>query len=264
MAHATVAIVMALLLIVNVECCGGTCQRSIILLAGQSNMVGEGGVDGSFIWDGLVPPESQPNPNILRLNPELQWEVAREPLHQGISAPCGVGPGLPFANSILQHGQTIGLVPCAFVQTNIDDWQRGTSNYTRALTRAWAAVGQGGGVFRALLWYQGEADSNDEARAESYKGKLVQFFNDLRNDLLSPYLPIIQVAVATGGKRQYRVKVREAQLNTGLPNVFCVDAETLNVTIQNDNQKVHLDTRSQVKLGKALANVFLNIPDAFV
>lgn len=54
--------------------------------------------------------------------------------------------------------------------------------------------------------------------------------------------------------------VREAQLNTGLPNVYCVDARKLNVTIQkNDTYYVHLDTPSQVKLGKALATAFHNI-----
>ncbi|KAL8484154.1 hypothetical protein ACS0TY_026741 [Phlomoides rotata] len=127
-------------------------------------MVGEGGVNninGTFVWDGIIPPDCRSNHRILRLNNDSLWEVAREPLHQGIGQTLvsGIGPGMPFANSILKPGETIGLVPCAVAGTPIVDWMRGTRNYNRTLSRARAALSIGGGVIRALLWYQGEADT---------------------------------------------------------------------------------------------------------
>lgn len=170
-------------------------NKSIFIVSGQSNMIGLGGVTNG-VWDKIVPHECQSNPKILRLNNDSQWEIAREPLHQGIGQllqGCGIGPGMPFANSVLKPGETIGLVPWAVGGTNIDQWQRGTSNYNHTVTRAQAAVSNGGGVIRAMLWFQGEADTYYVQRADAYKGKLVQFFNDLRDDLRSPSLPIFQV-----------------------------------------------------------------------
>lgn len=47
-------------------------------------------------------------------------------------------------------------------------------------------------ILRALLWYQGETDTlNDDAKL--YKSRLYKFFTDVRNDLNTPTLPIIQV-----------------------------------------------------------------------
>lgn len=178
---------------------------NVFILAGQSNMAGRGGVvsvNGRNRWDRQIPPECQPNPQILRLNDELFWEEAQEPLHEGISfakcftntAPLGVGPGMPFANSILKREPTIGvigLVPCAVGNTNISQWRRGSCLYDRLLTRVRAALLQGG-VLRGMLWYQGENDVNPYD-ANLYKGRLEDFFTDVRSDLWSPSLPIIQV-----------------------------------------------------------------------
>jgi hypothetical protein len=65
----------------------------IFILSGQSNMSGRGGIiittaeDGSKSskWDGVVPAECATEPGaILRLNRNLEWEEAHEPLHAGI------------------------------------------------------------------------------------------------------------------------------------------------------------------------------------
>ncbi|CAL5411850.1 unnamed protein product [Camellia sinensis] len=62
--------------------------------------------------------------------------------------------------------------------------------------------------------------------AALYKGRLERFFMDLRADLQSPMLPIIQVALASG-QGPYIEKVREAQLGIHLAHVKCVDARGL-------------------------------------
>lgn len=188
--------------------------KNVFILSGQSNMFGRGGVtttklaDGTILrtWDGVVPAECRPNPLILRLSEEMEceearWDEAREPLHKLVVNSSdnseGIGPGMPFASALLKRDPaigSIGLVPCAVSGSNISSWGRGSPNYTRMLGRARAAVTHEGSVLRALLWYQGESDSQYESDAEAYRCRLVKLFNDIRGDLQLPLLQIIQVS----------------------------------------------------------------------
>lgn len=176
--------------------------QNIFILAGQSNMAGRGGVTNDTktntqIWDAVVPPQCQPNPSILRLNAELTWVQAHEPLHVDIDVnkTNGVGPGLPFANAILTKVPNfglIGLVPCAIGGTNISEWRKGSSLYEQMIRRSQLAL-RSGGVIRAVLWYQGESDTASLDDAKSYKQRSEKLFTDLRSDLQAPLLPIIRV-----------------------------------------------------------------------
>jgi len=170
--------------------------KSIFLLGGQSNMAGRGGVINNR-WDGVVPPQSYPNPSIFRLNAKLRWVEAGEPLHADIDTnhTCGVGPGMSFANTMLANDPglgPIGLVPCAVGGTSISDWARGGLLFRRLVRRARAAL-RDGGTIQALIWYQGERDALFREGALEYQGRLERFFSDMRADLQSPMLPIIQV-----------------------------------------------------------------------
>ncbi|XVF36341.1 hypothetical protein REPUB_Repub19eG0050100 [Reevesia pubescens] len=236
-------------------------KLNIIILAGQSNMAGRGGVTndtatGISTWDGVVPPQCQPNPSIFRLSADLAWVRAHEPLHADIDAKKtnGVGPGMSFANAVLTKDSNfglVGLVPCAIGGTSISEWQKGEFLYEELVKRTQMAL-QSGGIYKAMLWYQGETDTINQEDAELYKGRLQSFFNDLRSDLQAPILPIFQVALASG-KGLYIEEVREAQLNIGLLNVKCVDAKGL--PLEPDG--LHLTTPAQVRLGEMLADAFL-------
>ncbi|KAK2965421.1 hypothetical protein RJ640_006940 [Escallonia rubra] len=233
----------------------GSQGKNIFLLAGQSNMAGRGGVVNDT-WDGSVPPECRPNPSVLRLSAALRWVEAREPLHKDIDAnkTCGIGPGMAFANTLLSKDSSlgvVGLVPCAIGGTRISQWARGGDLYAQLVKRAGAAL-QGGGTIRALLWYQGESDTESREEAELYKGRLEKFFIDLRFDLSSPMLPIIQVSLASGEEPDVET-VRAAQLGLDLPNVRCIDAKGLQ--LQPDG--LHLSTPAQARLGEMLADTFL-------
>ncbi|KAI8548639.1 hypothetical protein RHMOL_Rhmol07G0289600 [Rhododendron molle] len=228
-------------------------DKNIFLLAGQSNMSGQAGVINGT-WDGAIPPECAPNPSILRLAANLTWVPAAEPLHRGIdvNVTVGVGPGMSFANSVLATDSSlkvVGLVPCAVGGTKISQWARGTFLYDQLVSRARAAV-QGGGTIQAMLWYQGESDTTLLENAESYKGQLEKFFLDLRCDLQSPSLLIIQVALARAGP--FLEIVREAQLGLDLPNVKCVDAQGLELKPDH----LHLTTAAEVQLGEMLAGSY--------
>ncbi|WMV10857.1 hypothetical protein MTR67_004242 [Solanum verrucosum] len=229
--------------------------KNIFLLAGQSNMSGLGGVVNNT-WDGIVPPECSPNPAILKLDAKLQWVEATEPLHADIDAnvTCGIGPGMPFANSLLNNTSLlgeVGLVPCAMAGNRISQWQKGTFLYNQLVMRAKAAAVQECGVTKAMLWYQGESDTTLLSNANAYKGKMQQFFTDLRSDVGIPDLLIIQVALASG--TNFTDIVREVQLNPDLANVVTVDARGLE--LHKDN--LHLTASSQVLLGHMMADAYL-------
>ncbi|ESQ45190.1 hypothetical protein EUTSA_v10010602mg [Eutrema salsugineum] len=238
---------------------------SIFILAGQSNMAGRGGVyndtaTNTTVWDGVIPPECRSNPSILRLTAKLEWEVAKEPLHVDIDVnkTNGVGPGMSFANRVVNRFGQVGLVPCSIGGTKLSQWQKGKFLYGEMIRRAKAAaVASGGGSYRAVLWYQGESDTVDMVDASVYKKRLVKLFNDLRSDLHQPNLPIIQVALATGAG-PYLDAVRKAQLKTELENVHCVDAMGLSL----EPDRLHLTTSSQVRLGQMMADAFIAIPNS--
>ncbi|KAI3785448.1 hypothetical protein L1987_44566 [Smallanthus sonchifolius] len=228
--------------------------KAIFLLAGQSNMAGRGGVVHDK-WDGYVPPQSSPNPAVLRLSADLNWQPATEPLHRDIDyfRACGVGPGMAFANSLLMKDSSIGvigLVPCAVGGTNISEWARGGHLYNQMIRRTQAAL-EGGGTIKGLLWYQGESDTVSREDAESYKRRSERFFDHVRSELLLPTLPIIQVALASGAG-SYVEKVREAQLGMWLVNLRTIDAKGLGL----EPDGLHLTTPSQVTLGEMLAQAF--------
>ncbi|XP_027356951.1 probable carbohydrate esterase At4g34215 [Abrus precatorius] len=236
-------------------------DRNIFILAGQSNMAGRGGVvndttTGVTTWDGVVPPQCRPSPSILKLNAQLMWVEAREPLHADIDTKKtnGVGPGMAFANTVLDKNAgfgVVGLVPCAIGGTNISEWERGKELYNKMIKRAKASLHDGGSI-RALLWYQGETDTVYLHDAQSYQRSLRKFFFDVRDDLQSPLLPIIQVALASGSGPYVEI-VRQAQLGIDLLNLKTVDAHGL--PLEPDG--LHLMTSAQVDLGGMMANAFL-------
>nr|GLL44079.1 probable carbohydrate esterase At4g34215 [Ipomoea trifida] len=204
-------------------------NKSIFILAGQSNMVGRRvGYDskGKKLWDKL---------NILhqhaclaiRFNSEYSWEVAMEPLHGSIDKAnlCRVGLGMLFAHELLKRALSlgvIGLVPCAIGDTYITLWLPGTTYDNQTLKRAFAALKEGGKL-RALLWYHGENEAKDGVG--SFAVDVPKIFTSIRKDLNLPHLPIVQVALPPDGKGVFRKDVRNLQLHFNLPPMKIVDAK---------------------------------------
>jgi len=121
---------------------------------------------------------------------------AEDPLHelrhpfQSAKGGTHIGLGLSFAKSMLeQTTQEIILVPAAWSATgfcrnefvgNIG-WNSSNANdpafaggqlYRRALARLELALSESNGIFRGILWHQGEADSNNAVCASSYANNL--------------------------------------------------------------------------------------------
>ncbi|CAN4122635.1 unnamed protein product [Withania somnifera] len=205
-------------------------NKQIFLLAGQSNMAGQGGVY-NFSWDGI-------------------WEIAHEPLNYVVDClhNCGLGPGMAFANPILEKDpnfEIIGLVRHVLGQ-----------GLEFLINRARVSV-RYGGTIRGLLWYHGESDSKDKYAATHYKSKFIKFIHDLRAHLNPPLLPVLVVVLhypQKKGKFKFVNVVRQAQMDIELPNVIKVDANGLQV----GSDGIHLTTQGQVQLGNMMAQAFLN------
>ncbi|KAL3734878.1 hypothetical protein ACJRO7_024109 [Eucalyptus globulus] len=232
--------------------CQSPRPKSIFLLAGQSNMVGRGGVDPSIGWDGVVPPECSRNSSILRLTMKLKWVEAQEPLHIDIDTTAinGISLGMAFANAVMRQDRSLGLVGlvlCAIGGMKISQWERGMFLYNQFMRQARAGMNDGGTI-KALL----NRRHVEESDAVQYKVRLEKFFTDVRTDLQSPELPIFQVAIASG-QRNFIHEVRKVQLGLDLPNVRTVDA--LGLPLKPD--QLHLTTPAEVRLGQILADAFL-------
>ncbi|KAI3803720.1 hypothetical protein L1987_31881 [Smallanthus sonchifolius] len=232
-----------------------TTKKHIFILSGQSNMAGRGGVKNKQ-WDRLVPHDCKPDPSTIhRLNANLIWETAQDPLHADIDTTktCGIGPGMSFANAVKDYiTGVIDLVPCAVGGTAIKEWAKGQKLYEDMVRRAKSAASSGGEI-KAMLWFQGESDASSKTDAESYKPNMENLIHNIRSDLELPSLPIIQVAIASGDEGYLEV-VREAQKAIDLPNLVCVDAKGLE--LKEDN--LHLTTEAQVQLGHMLADAYLS------
>ena len=198
----------------------------------------------------------KPGPNILRLNPALEWEVAKDPLHEGIDIgkTNRVGPGMPFATRILEKDANfgvIGLVPCAIGATSLDQWKKGGKFYNDMIARSKASLKEGG-VIRALLWYQGEND-NGSPTASTYAARFEEMVDAIRTDLQIPNLPVIQVAI--NKKLEWADgELRKQQLGVNKLNVKTVDAKG---TSADPADWIHLDTAGATHVGIMLADSFL-------
>lgn len=151
----------------------------LYLLLGQSNMAGRGAVEAQ---------DTVPNRHVLRLNPDGQWEVAKDPIHFDKTM-AGVGPGLSFGRLMAapDTSVTIGLIPCAVGGSGIDAWTPGgyfadtkVYPYDDAMGRAKTALQTG--TLAGIIWHQGESDSNFE-KSIVYGAKLKVLIKQLRIDL---------------------------------------------------------------------------------
>ncbi|XP_022857860.1 probable carbohydrate esterase At4g34215 [Olea europaea var. sylvestris] len=230
---------------------------NIFILGGQSNMAGRGGVDDKE-WDEYVPTECMRNRRILRLNENSELEEAEEPLHSGIDVnkTCGVGPGMAFANAILEKDPNFGvivLVPCAIGGTSITAWSGSNSSLRSQMIKRTTEALNYGGKIRAILWYQGEKDTETEAASYLFPSEYQVFLYRLYQELKNPQIPFVQVALASGqGEADWLENVRASQI--AVKNVITVDAMGLQV----GEDGLHLTTNSQVCLGRMLADAFFS------
>lgn len=254
-------------------------DMDVWILAGQSNMQGFA----------RLPDESPSHPCVWNYSMQGRWELACDPLHrlwesrmrvhsslmraagqgegktneqmaqeEDRTRRIGVGPGLAFGVALNEAtGRSVGLLPCAHGGTSLELWSphrksMGDASLYGAMIETVRACAR---PIQGVLWYQGESDCVPDL-ADTYAVRLEEFIRELRKDLGEPDLPFIAVQLG---------RVVDAALNQPdhcwdtvrdalgkLPGRVPRSAVTSAVDLSLDDA-IHLDTRSQKRLGVRLA-----------
>lgn len=219
----------------------------IYLLAGQSNMAGRGQVDAE---------SGQAHPRVLKLNKELKWEPATDPVH--FDRGPGVGPALSFGKCMAEAMPQvrIGLVPCAVGGSRIGQWMPGQKNYVTMQTRMAEALKAG--VLKGILWHQGESNIS----SGSYYGvQLTKLIGHMRKDLLDPAVPFIagEITDFRGGNQGIGVFNEVLHGMEGkVPRYRCIGTGDL----KDKGDGLHYGTESARELGRRYAKAMLAMLDA--
>lgn len=222
-------------------------DMQLFLLIGQSNMAGRGKVE---------PRDEVTNPHIFMLNKEMEWVLAKDPVHFDKPV-AGVGLCSEFARVLLKQNpeMTIGLIPCAVGGTSLDDWKPGEKLYNNTVRRARAAMKKG--KLAGILWHQGEADSTPEKIA-TYADRFSELISQLRNDLGAEQVPVVLGELG-------RFKPEKIRFNAVLPSVVKLVPNSTFVTsegLADNNDHLHFNSASVRLLGERYAAAYLKLKDS--
>lgn len=225
----------------------------LFLFIGQSNMAGRGYITDNY-KDNIK--------NTYLLTPAGGMEPARNPLNKYSTIRKrldlqGVGPAYSFAKTITDKtGRPLGLVVNARGGSSINSWMKGAKDnyYDEALSRIRQAMKFG--TLKAIIWHQGESDSNNP---EAYMLKLQELIANFRKDLNNAKLPFL-----IGELAEWRINGTSEAFNQMLrtvpqhiPYSYCVSSKEL-VPLINENDP-HFSADSQIILGRRYAEVVFNV-----
>ncbi len=217
----------------------------IVLMAGQSNMVGwktsaedlaprwRGQVENSYVWQ------------------QGAWAPLKV---EGGYQKKGFGPELSFAHAF--QGSTdhpVGIVKVAQNGTYLSkEWNPEAEGLLldRLIAETRAAMADGKCRLRGLMWMQGEADAINKEDADAYLGRFRNLITKLRVRLGCPDLPVIAGLVNPPEDQcPHAAKVRKALSKTGLDHVSTIDCNGLS----RRKDKLHYDVKGLSVLGRKFA-----------
>jgi sialate O-acetylesterase len=243
------------------------------VLAGQSNMQGVGD-----LFD-VTPPNDQ----VQLLGMDGRWSRAEEPLHWLVDSPDpvhsgdqatraeraerehktrtkGAGLGLPFAVTMVQATRVpVGLIATAHGGTSMAQWspdkkdEGGNSLYGSMMKQFKLA----GGKVKGVLWYQGEAEANEQASA-AYPKVFADFIAAVRRDFNQPDLPFYFVQIGrfvheADPRFWNRVQDAQRRLPERVPNTAVISVIDLEL-----DDGIHVGTQGLKRAGRRLARVALH------
>lgn len=232
-------------------------KELFFLLAGQSNMVGQG--DSKE----LAPVYRRPPGNVT-----FYFNGYKTPLNRFRH----FGPEIGFAYELSRHfpRDQIKLIKFAVGGTSLFAWDPKWSHSKAQLTKNVSA----GPLFKKLLttvripfdekqselagviWMQGETDASHLMAARQYAGSLNRFITDLRRELNSPNAMFIMGSINPPMKYfPYTSIVQRAQKKavSHIRNSRLVNTDDL----EKRNDHLHYNTSGQVELGKRFAKAFI-------
>jgi hypothetical protein len=219
-----------------------TIPMEIYLAIGQSNMAGRadipskhaGELAGVFLYTG-----DEFTPWIPAKNPlNLYSSIRKEESMQRLS------PAYSFARQVAKRTSAkVGLVVNARGGTSIAEWMPGTVYYDQLIQKAGEAAAFG--IIKGVIWHQGESDLG---KLDTYLADLEKLIQHIRADLARPQLPFVAGEIAEDQPGRDAFNRLIAQLPARVPHTAVVSS---NGTKTFD--KVHFDTKSQLKMGKRYA-----------
>lgn len=227
-------------------------ELDLFLFIGQSNMAGRGYITDNY-KDNIK--------NTYLLTPNGYMEPARNPLNKYSTIRKrldlqGVGPAYSFAKAMTDKtGRPLGLVVNARGGSSINSWMKGAKDnyYDEALSRIRQAMKFG--TLKAIIWHQGESDSNDPT---TYMLKLQELIANLRKDLNDTKLPFIVGELAewrmSGTSEAFNKMLRTVPKH--IPYSYCVSSKEL-VPLINESDP-HFSADSQIILGRRYAEAAYN------
>lgn len=228
-------------------------ELDLFLFIGQSNMAGRGYITDNY-KDNIK--------NTYLLTPNGYMEPARNPLNKYSTIRKrldlqGVGPAYSFAKAITDKtGRPLGLVVNARGGSSINSWMKGAKDnyYDEALSRIRQAMKFG--TLKAIIWHQGESDSNDPT---TYMLKLQELIANLRKDLNDTKLPFIVGELAewrmNGTSEAFNRMLRTVPKH--IPYSYCVSSKELVPLINESNP--HFSADSQIILGRRYAELIMHV-----
>lgn len=233
-------------------------KELIFILAGQSNMVGQGTAKE-------LAPAYRKVPN----NVEFYYNGYKTPLNRFRH----FGPEIGFAHEISRHfpRDTIKLIKFAVGGTSLFAWDpnwnalkaKSTRNasagflFKKLIKTAKISVKNQNAKLSGVLWMQGEADAKYPVAAKQYAGNLNRFVTKLRLELKSPNAlfimgsinPPLRLFPATPIVQQ-----AQKQAARSIRNLRLIKTEDL----EKRNDHLHYSTKGQLELGKRFARAFLS------
>jgi hypothetical protein len=208
----------------------------LFLLIGQSNMAGRGQV---------TPDGQTSHPRIFMLDKACAWVPAKDPVHFDKPKMAGVGLCSEFARCVAAKDPTakVGLVPCAFGGTSMDQWKPGSALYASAVARMKKAMQSG--QLKAILWHQGEADCAAEKTA-TYTARFSAMIAQLRSDLNAQDVPVLVGELGRFQPTRLAFNEMLPKVAAAVPRCAVVSAEGLG----DKGDKTHFDTEALHTFGK--------------
>ena len=223
----------------------------IFIMAGQSNMAGRGVV---------APEDTLPNPRILAINALNELIIAKEPLHFYEPALTGLDCGVSFAREITRREPsiTILLVPVAVGGSSSGQWlgdslHRGVRLLTNFRDRVEATKKYG--TIKAILWHQGEADS-ESGLIPDYDFRLGKLFSAFREFCGDATLPVLIGKLGSFSDNQTNWDLINQSIRryaTRDKNAFVVETKDL----RSKDDKIHFNAEGQRIMGRRMAEMYL-------
>lgn len=258
----------------------GAAVVDLVILAGQSNMVGQASVSEAI--PGSVSADSRvayyydvKNTSGSFSDSSGRTFTDLAPWRRG-SSDLRFGPEMSLGRTLHSAGFNPALVKVAVGGSEIARWQPGAVDYELLRSSVREAIDQiraSGDTVNLLgmAWLQGESDAISTARADAYAGRLNEFIGGFRSELESE-LPAIGFAEAklflvepadwaNGSSPGLATPADTAKVNNALTDFASADANayfvpTDDFTSFGDNL-IHFGPADQLTLGARLADAII-------